>query len=113
MTSTHPSFRNICMYSLNYGGGGLVTQSCLILATPWTVACQAPLSLGFFLPVQARIMGWVAISFSIPNYRSCQFDIFKPISIYRMTKHHHYECLGSGSVAQLYVSKANNGKPSK
>ena len=26
---------------------GLVTKSCLALATPWTVACQAPLSMGF------------------------------------------------------------------
>ena len=29
-------------------GGGLVTKSCLTLVTPWTVACQAPLSIGFF-----------------------------------------------------------------
>ena len=29
-------------------GGGLVAKSCLTLATsPWTVACQAPLSMGF------------------------------------------------------------------
>ena len=28
-------------------GDGLVTKSCLILVTPWTVACQVPLSLGF------------------------------------------------------------------
>ena len=28
-------------------GGRLVTKSCLTLATPWTVACQAPLSMGF------------------------------------------------------------------
>ena len=28
-------------------GGGLVAQSCPTLATPWTVACQAPLSIGF------------------------------------------------------------------
>ena len=28
-------------------GGGLVTKSCLTLATLWTVACQAPLSMGF------------------------------------------------------------------
>ena len=27
--------------------GGLVTQSCLTLATPWTVAYQSPLSMGF------------------------------------------------------------------
>ena len=26
----------------------LVAKSCLTLATPWTVACQAPLSVGFF-----------------------------------------------------------------
>ena len=29
------------------GGGGLVTKSCLTLATPRTVAFQAPLSMGF------------------------------------------------------------------
>ena len=29
------------------GGGGLVTKSCLTLATPWTVAYQVPLSMGF------------------------------------------------------------------
>ena len=32
------------------GGGGLVTKSCPTLVTPWTVACQAPLSMGFFRP---------------------------------------------------------------
>ena len=31
----------------NTGVGDLVAQSCLTLATPWTVACQAPLSMGF------------------------------------------------------------------
>ena len=29
------------------GGGGLVANLCLTLATPWTVACQTPLSMGF------------------------------------------------------------------
>ena len=45
-----------------FSGGGLVAKSCPILATPWTVACQAPLpeSHGIF---QARILKWVAISF--------------------------------------------------
>ena len=34
--------------------------------TPWTVACQAPRSMGFF---QARVLEWVAIFFSrgLPN----------------------------------------------
>ena len=28
-------------------GGGLVTRLCPTLVTPWTIACQAPLSMGF------------------------------------------------------------------
>ena len=32
---------------LFFGGGGLVTKSCLTLATPQTVACHAPPSMGF------------------------------------------------------------------
>ena len=28
-----------------HGGGGLVAKSCPTLVTPWTVACQAPLSM--------------------------------------------------------------------
>ena len=34
-----------CVYSLS--SGGLVATSCPTLATPWTVAHQAPLSMGF------------------------------------------------------------------
>ena len=29
------------------GGGGLVAKWCPTLATPWIIACQAPLSMGF------------------------------------------------------------------
>ena len=29
------------------GGGGLVVKSCPTLATPWTIALQVPLSVGF------------------------------------------------------------------
>ena len=38
---------------------GLVTKLCPTLVTIWTVAHQAPLSMGF---PRARILGWVAIS---------------------------------------------------
>ena len=31
----------------NSGDGGLVAKSCLTLVIPWTVACRAPLSMGF------------------------------------------------------------------
>ena len=36
-------------YTIKTGGGGFrhYTRSCLTLATPWTVARQAPLSMGF------------------------------------------------------------------
>ena len=48
----------------------LVAKSCLTLATPWTVACQAPLSMGF----PTRILEWIPISFSRgssrPKYQS-------------------------------------------
>ena len=43
-------------------GDGLVTQSCLTLATPWTV-CSLPGSSVHGIP-QVRILDWVAISFS-------------------------------------------------
>ena len=36
----------------------LVNQSCPTLVNPWTVACQAPLSMGI---LQARILEWVAM----------------------------------------------------
>ena len=29
------------------GSGGLVAKLCPTLETPWTIACQAPLSMGF------------------------------------------------------------------
>ena len=35
------------MLQIQYGSSGLVAKSCLALATPWTVVCQAPLSMGF------------------------------------------------------------------
>ena len=45
-----------------FGGGGLVTKSYLTLATPWTVACQAPLSMG--LPRQEY---WSMLPFPPPG----------------------------------------------
>ena len=35
------------LFCLSSGGGGLVAKSCPTLATPWTVACQALLSMRF------------------------------------------------------------------
>ena len=42
-------------------GGGLVAKLCPTLATPWTVACQAPLSIGF-----SRQEYGVGCHFSLP-----------------------------------------------
>ena len=47
LSSIEHTLLSVC-YVTPYCGGGLVTKSCLTLATPWTVACQAPLSVGFF-----------------------------------------------------------------
>ena len=44
------------------GGGDLVTKSCPTLATPWTVACQAPLSMGF-----SRQQYWSGLLFPFPG----------------------------------------------
>ena len=43
-------------------GGGLVTKSCPTLATPWTVAHQAPLSMGF-----SRQVYWSGSPFPSPG----------------------------------------------
>ena len=44
-----------------YSGGCLVPKSCLTLVTPWTVACQASLSMGFF-----RQEYWSGLPFPSP-----------------------------------------------
>ena len=44
------------------GGGGLVARSCPVLATPWTVACQAPLSVRF-----SRQEYWSGLPFPSPG----------------------------------------------
>ena len=44
-----------------YGGGGVVAKSCLTLVTPWTVACQVPLSMGF-----PRQQYWSGVPFPYP-----------------------------------------------
>ena len=50
------------MYGLVAVLGGLVTKSCLTLSTPWTVAGQTPLSMGF-----SRQEHWSGIPFPPPG----------------------------------------------
>ena len=45
-----------------HGCNGLVSKSCLTLATPWTVACQASLSMGF-----PREEYWRGLPFPFPG----------------------------------------------
>ena len=51
----------ICRFYRCFGGGGLVTKLCPTLATPWTGACQAPLSMGI---LQAMVLERAAIALS-------------------------------------------------
>ena len=44
------------------GDGGLATNSCQTLATPWTAACQASLSMGF-----SRQEYWSGLPFPSPG----------------------------------------------
>ena len=61
----------------------LVTQSCPTLATPWTVACQAPQSLGF-----SRQDYWSGLPFPSPSISSNNYiflypSIFKRLNLIR------------------------------
>ena len=47
---------------LCFHGSGLVAKACQTLATPWTVACQAPLSMGF-----SRQDYWSGLPFPSPG----------------------------------------------
>ena len=47
---------------MEFGGGGLATKSYTTLATPWIVACQSPLSMGF-----SRQEYWRGLSFPSPG----------------------------------------------
>ena len=55
--------KHLCAYILaNYSKLLFVTQSCLTLATPWSIACQAPLSIGL-----SRQEYWSGLPFSSPG----------------------------------------------
>ena len=56
-----PKQVHLGVLSLRTWSDGSVTRLCLTLVTPWTVADQAPLAMGYF---PARMMQWIAISFS-------------------------------------------------
>ena len=64
---------------LEYIGGGLVTKSCLTLATPWTAACQAPLSMGF-----SRQEYWSELPFPSPANLPGPFGILY-ILVYKLS----------------------------
>ena len=61
--SQFSSLRNDVLSLLTFTqilGGGLVTESCPTLVTPWILACQAPLPMGRIGRIlQARILEWV------------------------------------------------------
>ena len=62
LPSAFPSHSHKIHYRVQYGNKLLKkSKSCVTLCDPWTGAHQAPLSMGI---LQARILEWVAISFS-------------------------------------------------
>ena len=51
-----------CLENTMNSGGGLVAKLCPTLAIPWTVACQAPLFMGF-----SRKEYWSGLPFPSPG----------------------------------------------
>ena len=84
--------------------GRVKSLSCVrLFATPWTVACQALLSMGF---PQARTLRWVAIPFSRGSSRprdqtqvSCTAGAFS--TIWATREAHHVWVLGDNSALSL------------
>ena len=54
--------KSLLLLGRRAGGGGLVTKLHLTLTAPWTVACQAPLSMGF-----SRQECWSGLPFPSPG----------------------------------------------
>ena len=58
----YPQLLLLFSFLCPFPGGSLVTKFCLTLATPWTVACQAPPSMGF-----SRQEYWSGLPFPSPG----------------------------------------------
>ena len=54
-----------------------------LLATPWTAAYQAPLSMGFF---HARVLEWGAIAFSKPIMPTSSYSLGCPLTSWKATR---------------------------
>ena len=59
---SHMLLQNIELVFLSTVGGGIVTESCPTLVTPWTVAHQVSLSMGF-----SRKEDWSVLPFPSPG----------------------------------------------
>ena len=85
-------------------GGGSVAPACPTLATPWSIACQAPLSNGACQAplsngiLQARILEWVA-------EKKCRFQIIKR----RLHVNSLKLCTIFSSICKWYVHSTEKG----
>ena len=61
-SASYPPPLRVWYLCQRYGGGDLATKLCPALATPWTVACQAPLSMG-----SSRQEYWSGLPFPSPG----------------------------------------------
>ena len=73
--------------------GGLVAKLCPSLVTPWIVACQAPLSMGFF-----RQEYWSRLPF--PSPYTCYYTIFAFLFLTYFTP---YNRLWLSSIPLFYI----------
>ena len=76
-----------------------MAKSYLTLATQWTVACQAPLSMGI---LQARILKWVAIHQHSPVGLQAQFVITNVCGVPRACLKHGVNSGRGGGHGRLF-----------
>ena len=71
-----------CTYLSTSSRDSLVTKSYLTLATPWSIACQAPLSMGF-----SKQEYWSGLPFPSPMYESEKWEWSHAVVSYSSRPH--------------------------
>ena len=99
-----------------HGGGGLVGKSCPTLATPWTIACQAALSMGFSrqeywsrLPFLTHITSYSKINSKFTKEQNVSTKTIKLLEENISTNHCDLD-LGIGFLDMMGFSGSSAGK---
>ena len=85
---------DLAVRQMKNGGGGLVARLYPTLTTPWTVACQAPLSMGFYRQEYWSGLPWNGEKIQITRTRKQRKVItINPRKIKRIIRGYHKQSL--------------------